>query len=166
ARISTHATEAAKAAGAKIIRLERPAWKAEADDRWHHVPSVEEAVHLIPDGASTLVTIGRQQLGAFLDRDDINVVARAIEGPKITVPESWTVILDRPPFPLAEEIALFEKYEIDVLVTKNAGGTETRDKLLAARALEKPVIMIDRLPKPDVETYATMETLLSRLETL
>lgn len=163
ARISGNATEAAHRAGIRILRLERAPWQAAPGDQWHHVQSLEDAVAALPEKARALVTIGRQQLAAFLERDDIRVVARAIEAPKITIPAHWTILLERPPFTLADETALMREYQIDVLVTKNAGGSETFEKLLAARALKIPVIIIDRLPKPAVETYADIDSLMAAL---
>jgi len=163
ARISGNATEAAHQAGVQIIRLERAAWRAEDGDIWHHVQSLEDAVSTLPENATVLVTIGRQQLGAFLEREDIRVIARTIDGPKIPFPKNWHLILARPPFPLEDELALFKKYAIDVLVTKNAGGSATRNKLLAARELQKPVIIIDRLPKPAVDIYENMDMLINAI---
>ena len=155
ARISSNAAEAAYRSNIQIIRLERPPWHAEKGDIWHHVQSLEDAVAILPEEATAFVTIGRQQIGAFLEREDIRVIARAIESPKISIPENWKILLDRPPFSLKDEIALFQKYQIDVLVTKNAGGGETREKLLAARQLQKPVIIVNRLPKPPVPLFET-----------
>ena len=155
ARISENATKAAHEAAVEIIRLERPPWQAEEGDNWHHVQTLEDAVVTLPESATALVTIGRQQLGAFLAREDIRVIARAIESPKTSLPDNWTLILERPPFALEDELALFEKYQIDILVTKNAGGSDTAAKLIAARQLKKPVIIINRLPKPKVPLFQT-----------
>lgn len=164
ARISGNAAEAAHQAGIGVLRLERPPWQAEEGDMWHHVQSLEDAVAALPENAIAFVTIGRQQLASFLDREDVRIIARAIERPKIPVPDHWTILLDRAPFTLENELALFEEYCVDVLVTKNAGGTETREKLLAARALGKPVIIIDRLPKPPVETYESIATIIMAIK--
>ena len=163
ARISTNAHEATKQAEIEIVRLERPPWQAEAGDIWHHVQSLEDAVTALPKNCTALVTIGRQQLGSFLDRGDVKVIARAIDAPSITVPDHWEIILARPPFALDDEIELIRSRKIDVLVTKNAGGNETREKLLAARQLQKPVIVFDRLPKPALTTYSTIDELLAAL---
>ena len=163
ARISSNAYEATKQADVEIVRLERQPWQAEEGDIWHHVQSLEDAVTALPKNCTALVTIGRQQLGSFLDRDDVKVIARAIDQPSIDIPNHWEVILARPPFTLADEIGLISSRNIDVLVTKNAGGNETREKLIAARKLQKPVIIIDRLPKPAVQTYSTIEDLLAAL---
>lgn len=166
ARISSNAVKAVRMAGVEMIRLERPPWQPEQGDQWIHVQSLEDAVTALPEGCTVFVTIGRQQLAAFLDRHDIRVIARAIEAPKIVVPENWMIILERPPFTLEEEIALFRQYNIDILVTKNAGGGETYEKLVAARAVQKPVIIIDRLPKPPVRTYGSVEELKVFLDNL
>lgn len=163
ARISSHAVQAVQRTEVTILRIERKPWLAEAGDIWHHVQSLGEAVTALPENCVAFVTIGRQQLGNFLDRDDVRIIARAIEGPKISLPVDWVMLLDRPPFTLENERNLFEKYKVDVLVTKNAGGLETYDKLVAARQLQKPVIMIDRLAKPPVETYETIEDTLEAL---
>jgi precorrin-6A/cobalt-precorrin-6A reductase len=48
---------------------------------------------------------------------------------------------------LAEERLLRDE-RIDVMVSKNAGGTATYAKVEAARTLGLPVVMIARPPKP------------------
>ena len=118
ARISSNAYEATKQAQIEIIRLERQPWEAEEGDIWHHVQSLEDAVTALPKNCTALVTIGRQQLGSFLDRDDVKVIARAIEAPSITVPDRWKIILARPPFSLYDEIELVRSHNIDVAADK------------------------------------------------
>jgi precorrin-6A/cobalt-precorrin-6A reductase len=58
------------------------------------------------------------------------------------------VILDRGPFDPAAELALMREHRIDLLVTKNSGGTAAAGKLSAARDLGIPVVMISRPPDP------------------
>ena len=57
--------------------------------------------------------------------------------------------LGRGPFAEADDRALMQRHETQLVVSKNAGGTGARAKLDAARALGLPVLMIDRpvLPK-------------------
>ena len=55
-------------------------------------------------------------------------------------------LVGRPPFSVADEVALFTKLAVDVLVVKNAGGAASRTKLTAARQLGIPVLMIARPP--------------------
>ncbi len=50
----------------------------------------------------------------------------------------------RGPFGIEGERRLLEDARIEVLVTKNSGGSATAAKLTAARDLGLPVVMVDR----------------------
>ena len=156
AQISAHARVAAGQTGVALVRLERPPWRPEADDRWVSVPDTAAAVQALPEGATAFVTIGRKEAAAFAQRGDIRVVARMIEGPSEPLPDNWRLVLARPPFSVDEELALMRAEGVSVLVTKNAGGAGTA-KLEAARAFRLPVVMIERPPKPQVRTGAGVE---------
>ena len=56
-------------------------------------------------------------------------------------------IVERPPFTLASELALFRRHRIDTLVTKQSGGP-TEAKLAAAREAGAEVIVVRRPPPP------------------
>ena len=75
-------------------------------------------------------------------------------------------MLERPPFSLESETTLLREHNITHLVSKNAGSSDTETKLIAARNLQIPVIMIARPFKPPVKTYSSVEainTLISKL---
>src|SRR5262245_27422 len=80
--ISRHAKEAAQSCNLPLVRLERPAWRAERGDRWTAVQDISAAVAAIPSGAHILLTIGRKEILPFLARKDISGVARMIEPPR------------------------------------------------------------------------------------
>ena len=67
------------------------------------------------------------------------------------------LLLARGSFDTASEIALFREHRIEVLVTKNSGGTATEAKLAAARALALPVVMIERPALPPGARAASPE---------
>jgi precorrin-6A/cobalt-precorrin-6A reductase len=161
--ISHHGAQAAAASGVAYLRLERPAWVPAPGDRWQQVADVAAAVAAVPPAATALVTIGRKELSAFARRDDVTVIARAIERPGFVLPRGWKLLLARPPFALEDEIALMRAESVSVLVTKNAGGEATTPKLAAARALNLPVIMVARPAKPAAETAATVEAMVERI---
>lgn len=160
ARISAHAATACADASIPCVRLDRPAWVPEAGDDWRFVAGIEEAAAAIPSGATALVTIGRQDIEAFLTRDDIRLIARMIEPPDWPAGPQVEIVLARPPFTLADERALMHGRQVDVLVTKNSGGAATEAKLTAARELRLPVIMIARPAKPAVPSAACLDAMI------
>jgi precorrin-6A/cobalt-precorrin-6A reductase len=82
--ISRHAGKAAAACAIPYLRLERPAWRPGAGDRWQEVADVAAAAASLPAGATAFLTIGRKELAVFARRGDLRVIARAIEPPDTT----------------------------------------------------------------------------------
>jgi len=162
AQMSANAVAACLKVEVPLIRLEPPAWRAQAPDDWRSVSSIAEAVQALPHKAKAAVTVGRKEIGAFFARSDLSGVARMIEPPEVPVPPQWQLLLERPPFTLAAEVDLLRASAVDFLVSKNAGGTRAT-KLDAAAALGLPVIMVARPPKPAVETVANLSELLGSL---
>jgi precorrin-6A/cobalt-precorrin-6A reductase len=165
ANMSRHACDAARFAGCKLLRFERPAWQPRPHDQWTEVSSLADAAAVLPSLAVVLLTTGRKDLGAFFRRSDITGVVRTVEPMTETLPPGWSVIVDRPPQQLAREVATMQEFRITHLVTKNAGGERTRAKLDAARQLGLPVIMVRRPPKPECEIFSDVEQLAKRLGT-
>ena len=81
AQISANAARASAGAGVPCFRLERPAWAPLEADKWIEVKSAEEAAAALPNGAKALVTLGTGGLPPFVQRLDIQVIARVIERP-------------------------------------------------------------------------------------
>ena len=163
AQISQHGFSAALRAGIPYLRLEREPWVLAPGDRWIGVANIAGAVNALPSQARIMLTIGRKEIAPFLARNDISGVARMIEDPSLPMPPNWHLILSRPPFSLEGERSLLSEHRITHLVTKNAGGPQTEAKLLAARTLNLPVIMIARPMKPKGQTYASASALLAAL---
>jgi precorrin-6A/cobalt-precorrin-6A reductase len=64
------------------------------------------------------------------------------------MPANREVLLARGPYTRDAERALMRRFAINVLVTKNSGGSLTEGKLAAARDLGLPVVMIRRPAAP------------------
>lgn len=163
AQISRHAAAAAKACGLPIYRLERPAWVAEEGDHWIGVANIAAAVAALPAGARVFLTIGRKEAAAFLARADLTGLMRMIEAPENEPPPHWQLLLARPPFTVAGERELMTKNRITHVVSKNAGGAESRAKLLAAREIKIPVVMIARPEKPEAIPLTSLDEALRLL---
>jgi precorrin-6A/cobalt-precorrin-6A reductase len=128
-------------------------------DRWIDVADIAAAVSALPFEARVMLTIGRKDVGAFTSRSDLSGVARMIEPPAGSLPSSWKLFLLRPPFSLDSEVTLMRETQITHLVTKNAGGGQTDEKLAAARELGIPVVMIARPHKPEAKTFTSVDAI-------
>ena len=164
AQISANAVDAA--GHIALVRLERPAWVARPEDHWINVAGISAAVDALPPRASVMLTIGRKEVAPFMARPDISGVARMIEPTSITLPATWKMILERPPFSLESEMTVLRENGITFIVSKNAGGGETEMKLVAARNMSIPVVMIARPFKPAVSTYSTVEAINTHISKL
>ncbi len=133
--------------GLPYLQYLRPPWQAEAGDNWTEIANEEDAAaHIAPD-ATVFLGTGRQTLERFANLAGRDVICRQIDPPTQAFPfHGGRFLVGRPPFSVADEVALFGKLGVDVLVVKNAGGAPSRTKLTAARQLGIPVLMIARPP--------------------
>ncbi|CAB3752042.1 cobalt-precorrin-6A reductase [Paraburkholderia humisilvae] len=152
ARISANAAQACRDAAIPYWALRRAPWQPQADDRWQMVDSWQQIVAALTLYRRPLFTLGREPL-AHLDEipSDQYWVVRCLEAHAGDARAS--VIGARGPFTIDGERALFDRYDIDVIVTKNSGGSATAAKLDVARERGLPVVMTRRpeLPPADRE---------------
>lgn len=165
ARMPHHASEAAVLAGIPRLRLVRPPWRPVDGDRWRPVPDLlAAAAEVVALGARRVfLSTGRLELAPFASLLGVHLVIRSIEPPDLIVPGA-TVVLDRGPFDVDGELALFREHCVDTLVTKNSGGTATVAKLTAARRIGVRVVMVDRPPVPDGPVLGTAADALAWIE--
>jgi precorrin-6A/cobalt-precorrin-6A reductase len=172
AQISGNAAGAAQNVGIPWLMLIRPAWERLPTDDWIEVDSIETAVTSLPATAERIfLTIGRQQLAPFASLTDRWCLIRSIDppDPSILLPPG-KLLFDRGPFSLEQELQLLRDYLIDTIVSKNSGGDATYAKIIAARELSLPVVMIKRPIVPDGEKVrdvaSAIEWLLDRVSIL
>lgn len=146
AQMSRNAFDACSSAGCALIRLERPAWQAQAGDRWTHVPRLEDAPRALPDTpARVFLAIGKKQLDLFAALPQHHYLLRLVDTPTARLPlPDTSIVIARGPFDMAGDMALLRAHKITHIVAKNAGGSGAQAKLDAARALGLPVILADR----------------------
>lgn len=149
-RITTRTARICAANGLPYLQFLRPPWQAEAGDDWTEIVREEDAAqHIAPD-ATVFLGTGRQTLERFANLAPRDLICRQIDPPTGAFPfEGGRFLVGRPPFSVVDEVALFSKLGVDVLVVKNAGGASSRTKLTAARELGIPVLMIARPPVGD-----------------
>lgn len=166
AQISFNAAAAAAQVGIPRLLLMRPAWERAEGDRWIEVDCHEAAAtQLIGLADRIFLTIGRQELATFASLKDLWFLMRMIDppGPDAVVPPG-KLLLNRGPFSLEDERSLLQQYKIGAIVSKNSGGDATYAKVLAARELGIPIVMIQRPPTPAGDRVADVESALAWLK--
>ena len=162
-QITCNGAIASQLANIPHLMLVRPQWEKVRGDNWIEVESVEAAAQAIPESVKRVfITSGRQQLEPFLQRSHIWYLMRSIDPPDIELPNS-KVLLDRGPFNLEQERQLLQDYKIEAIVSKNSGGSATYAKIIAARELDIPIIMVQRPAMPEGEKVNDIEEAIAWL---
>ena len=166
ATISRNAAEACDQTRTERLVVQRPAWEKTEGDHWLEVSDVPEAAEVVAKyGCRVFLTIGRQDIAAFSLCRDAWFLIRSIDRPKQTAEfENYQLLQARGPFDFASEKALLETNRIDLIVSKNSGGTETYAKIEAARALALPVVMIRRPAPPAGTAVPSVDAALAWLD--
>ena len=149
ARISANAVVACRRAGVALASLLRPPWKQEAGDNWQTAPTaVAAGLAIGKEPRRVFLALGRQELHSFAPFARHHYVVRLIEPAQGGRPHNLVVLQQRGPFDFDAELRLLKERKIDVIVSRNSGGSATYAKIEAARVLRLPVIMISRPVKP------------------
>lgn len=149
--MTRNAVAACAADGIPLLRLARPGWSAApgADD-WLWVDDHDEAATAAARlGERPFLTVGRQALDRFVGPLAAHrTLARVVDAPGVAIPTTWTVLLSRGPYSIESERRLFDDHGIDVLVTKDSGGSYTWAKMQVANERGTQVVIVRRAPSP------------------
>ncbi len=162
AQMSAHAREACAQTGVPRLVFSRPPWTPGEGDDWIEVASIEEAVAALGEKPHRVfLTQGRLQLAAFAAAAQHFYLVRAIDEPaELALLPNRKFVSARGPFALEDELELLREEGIEILVSKNSGGEATSAKLLAARILRIPVVLVARPPAGDAtEVFQLAEVL-------
>lgn len=145
-QISANAVAACAQSGVPLASIVRPAWTPQHGDTWQIVPNAEAAaVALGQTPRRVFLSLGRFDLHAFVTAPQHHYIARSVDPPQqLALPPDVRFLLARGPFDLDAEARLLVVEKIEVIVSKNSGGTATYPKIEAARDLGLPVVMIAR----------------------
>lgn len=165
ATMSAHAVDAARLAGVAHVALIRPAWEPIPGDCWTRVPDIGGAVAALDGPARrVMLALGRMHVEMFAAQPQHHYLLRFVDTPERppALPHH-SLIVDRGPFTVAGDSSLMQHHAIDLVVCKNSGGQGAEAKLLAARQLGLPVLMIDRPAIPDRTEVSRPEDVLAWL---
>lgn len=164
--MSQNARHAASQSNCPLLALTRPVWSAEAGDTWIHAPDMASAVAALETEPQRIfLAVGRQDVARFSKQPQHHYLLRLAQPPRTSPPlPNHELLIGDGPFNETSERALLEAQKIGLLVARNTGASGSRAKLDAARALELPVLMVDRpsLPKrPEVHAVDDVMAWLS-----
>lgn len=166
ATMSANVVGAGLVTGVPVLRLARPGWADRPDaTSWHWVSTLDEMLTTTERlGSRPFISTGRQTLPAFGSWSDRDVLVRVVEPLSVVPPPRWTVVQDRGPYAVEAELRLLRDHGIDVLLTKDSGGSFTCAKLSAAAELGTPVVVLLRPPTlPGVVEVTSVEACVARL---
>lgn len=146
AQMSRNAIAACTETQVPLVTLTRAPWTTTPGDRWTCVPDIAGAVNALDRATMrVMLAIGRMNLPAFAPHPQHFYLLRLVDAPDIPPPfPRHHTIVDRGPFTSESDLALMKHHQIELIVSKNSGGTGAYAKIIAARQLDIPVIMIDR----------------------
>ncbi len=164
-QISANAVAACKRISIPLVSIVRPAWQPVRGDKWQIVRDAADAAAALGEAPKRVfLSLGRLDLHFFAAAPQHHYVARIIDPPQqAELPPDISFLRARGPFDLAAERRLLLDEHIEVVVSKNSGGSATYPKIEAARALGLPVIMIARPDKPAGHVVTSPEAALTYL---
>lgn len=168
ARITGNALTACRTSGVDYLRLARPPWEPVRSDRWTRVSDIDAAAAAVTErGGRVFLTTGRQDVSAFAGIENAWFLIRVVDAPDSALPPHHEIVSSRGPYTLDGERELLERNAIDLLVTKNSGGSLTSAKLRAAAERGVEVIVVDRPDEPEgIVAVSTVEDAAARVREL
>jgi precorrin-6A/cobalt-precorrin-6A reductase len=163
--MNSKAIDAAREVGIPCWRFHRPAWQQEDGDLWSYYQTDADLLAQLKGYRVPLLSAGQMSealLNSILQLPSIEqIVWRTAVEPKFDMPLGIEWIKAIGPFALEDERQLLMEQGIDVIVSKNSGGSATYSKLEAARELSISVLLHARpiLPDADREFSDTEECL-------
>lgn len=143
--ISANAAAACHQTGIPLHVMTRPVWQQHPDDMWINVDTLEQAVKVLPENARVFLALGRQYIEAFSHRKDCHFALRMVDAP-VHDPgfADAHIILGKAQADWTKEKQMLESFNITHVVARNSGGDAGYGKIIAARALRIPIVMIGR----------------------
>lgn len=153
--VSGNAMAACAAAGIPYLRYERPATELPDYPKLHLADDYKVAAQLAASlGKIIFLTTGSRRLSLFKSAPELaghRLIARVLPDPAVVAEcislgfKPGDIIAMQGPFSHELNVALFRKYQAEVMITKNSGNLGGSDtKLTAAIELDLPVVVIER----------------------
>lgn len=145
-KISHNTVNACRSLNIPIINFARKPWYKCKNDNWIRVKNFKESTRYLTGNPKRIfLAIGQKNLGFYKDYSHHFYLLRLIEKRnRLIFFPNYKCIISKGPFLVNEDIAILKKYKIDMVITKNSGGKGAYSKIIAARELQIPIVVISR----------------------
>jgi precorrin-6A/cobalt-precorrin-6A reductase len=163
--ISAEARLACDETQVRRLVLRRPPWRRHPLDRWIEVDSMAAAARIVGRiGRRVWLTVAAGEVACFAAAPAVHFLVRLAAPPRQRLPlRFYELVVGCGPFTIAEEQHRIERHAIDVLVCKARGGALAEAKIIAARELSLPVVMVRRPVGEPGEAVDSVEAALDWL---
>jgi precorrin-6A/cobalt-precorrin-6A reductase len=164
--MSQHAIDGARRADVPLLALRRAAWTPIAGDRWTEVADTRAAASALGETPRRVfLALGRNDIAAFEQAPQHFYLVRSVDPVEPPLRVSDVIYVQaRGPFGEEDDRALLAAHGIDVVVSKNSGGSAAYGKIAAARTLGVEVILVRRPTVPDVPAVARIDDVVAWLD--
>jgi len=171
--ISNKASIACAQTNIQYIRFERPAWAEQKEDNWLALSDWSEVLSNLKGCRRVFLTAGQtpEEVLQTMAQMPIKLYLRTAVKPSFTLPENVVWIKAIGPFDETSEKTWLKDNQVDLIVSKNSGGTATYGKIAAARELGILVCMFKRPTKPkmsgkNLNTFDNLNACIDYISTI
>ncbi len=164
-KISLNTSDVCKFNNIPIISFTRKPWSERKGDNWIKVENFSESTNYLKGKAKNIfLAIGKKNLPIYKKYPKHYYLLRVINNSNIKnfFPNQECITYNSA-LTIEEEIKILRKYKIDLIISKNSGGELAYKKIIAARELKIPVIIIARPKSLKLKKVYTFESVLDWL---
>lgn len=165
-KMTQTAEHIAQQTGLAYWRFRRADWQPIPEDQWQHFADWGSLIRHLTPYQSVFLTQGQlsePMLAALImhRKPSQRFIHRTAIAPKHALRDWVEWVQGIGPFSLEDEVVLLKKHHVELVVSKHSGG-ELPAKLLAARQLQIPVMLLDRPPTSEsVMSFDNVDELIS-----
>lgn len=144
-KISLNTKKACENLKIPVIAFTRKPWFKKKNDIWIRVKNFKESTNFLKgDPKRVFLAIGKNNLEIYKNFNQHFYLLRLLEDKVKGFFANQKCIIAKGPFNKEEDKKLLKKNNIELIITKNSGGSGAYSKIVAARELKITVIIISR----------------------
>ena len=145
-KISLNTMNACKALNIPVINYSRKPWFKKKGDNWIRVKNFYESTNYLRGKPKRIfLAIGRKNLDTYKEFSQNFFLLRFLESnTNNNFFQNQKCIISRGPFTVDDDLRILSRYRIEMIISKNSGGDGAYSKIIAARRLKIPIIIISR----------------------